>query len=856
MLTPVVAIVTAVLSVAQQPEQPSGRSAPVSAAAVRVERAPDIDGRDTDAIWQNAPRYSEFRQFEPKVDVDPTFKTEFRAAYDERNLYVFVRMFDPHPDSIMHALSRRDVRGPSDQIKILIDSYNDKRSGFTFAVNPDGVKRDYSMSNDGNEDDSWNGIWEVATQLDSHGWTAEYRIPLTQLRASKAQANTFGFGIWRDIERYRERVSWPLWSPKRTGLSSQLGSLTGLAGISTERRIEATPYAVTKNVQRTLPSAQYKRDQEIALGGDIKVGITPNVTLDATVNPDFGQVEADPSVVNLTAFETFFSERRPFFVEGTGLYQFELNCYIVVDCSTNEGLFYSRRIGRSPALRDLYGNEGTPNSTAIAAATKLTGRTPGGLSFGVLDAVTRQVNGTPDPVELKRRTVEPFTNFGLVRAQQDLRGGDAGISVIATAVNRRLDEWTDPYMHRAAYTTGATFRNRFGKRQYELAGQFAASRVIGTTGSILRTQQSPVHYYQQPGDDLAVDASRTSLSGYAAQLKLGKYSGGITRFETSVVRQSPGFEVNDLGFLRRADVMDWSTWAALSFREARGIYRWAQLNGNHWETWNTSGTRLENALNFNGHMGLNNNWDVHLGGTVSKLTESYCDRCTRGGPTLRQSRGFYPWGGVNTDSRRVVSGGMWFSYWLSDEGKTHGSHLSPYVNFRVSPRFQVNVGTGFGRDHNNTQWFDNFVDGGGVTHYSFAHLDQTTTSMSVRLNYTVTPDLTFELYGQPFTATGTFSDIRETSATPDADSYDARFQAYTPPPTARTSFKVTELITNSVLRWEYRPGSTLFVVWQHGRQGPGPNSTFRQSWMRDYRELLDLHPDNTFLIKAQYWLSR
>jgi hypothetical protein len=691
--------------------------------------------------------------------------------------------------------------------------------------------------------------------VDSLGWTAEFRIPLSQLRYNKG-ASRFGFGIWRDIERYKERTSWPLWSPTRSGISSQLGVLDGLADLSTDRRVEVTPYAVTKNVQRTLPTSPYNRDQEVTAGGDLKLGITPNVTLDATVNPDFGQVEADPSVVNLTAFETFFSERRPFFVEGTGLYRFELNCYIVVDCSTNEGLFYSRRIGRSPALRDEYGDETTPTATRIAAATKLTGRTRSGLSFGLLDAVTPAVNGTPEAPGLAPRTVEPFSNYGVLRAQQDFRDGDAGISIIGTAVNRSLNDWTDAWMHREAYTAGATFRNRFSNKRYELAGQLAGSRVIGTPTAIWRTQNSSVHYYQQPGDDLEVDSTRTSLGGYAAQLKFGKYSGGITRFETSVVQQSAGFEANDLGFLRRADLTDWSTWAALSFRDATKLYRWAQVNGNHWETWNTSGTRLQNALNFNGHMGLHNNWDIHLGGTVDRLTESYCDRCTRGGPVIRGSRGFYPWGGFNTDSRRIVSGGMWVNLWYTDEGKTHGQSLSPYVNLRFSPQLQLEVGTGFSRDFNNTQWFGNFTDAANVTHFSFAHLDQRTTSMNMRLNYTVTPDLTFELYGQPFVATGTYTDFREVSATPDAASYDDRFRAYTPPPDEDRQFKVTELLTNSVARWEYRPGSTLFIVWQHGRSGPGPNDTFRQSWTRDYRHLFDLHPQNTFLVKVAYWLSR
>jgi hypothetical protein len=467
----------------------------------------------------------------------------------------------------------------------------------------------------------------------------------------------------------------------------------------------------------------------------------------------------------------------------------------------------------------------------------------------LLEALTPEVHGTQD------RVVEPLTNYVVLRAQQDLRGGESGISLIATGVNRSLDALTDPFMHDAAYATGATFRHRFNKQQYELAGQFAASRVTGSPAAILRTQQSGVHYFQQPGDDLVVDSSATSLTGHAEQLKFGKYSGGITRFETSLVHQSAGFDVNDLGFLRRADRVDWSTWTALSWRNARWIYRWAQLNGNHWETWNTSGTRLDNAWNLNGHMGLNNNWDVHLGGTVSGLTPTFCDRCTRGGPVLRESRGFFPWGGVNTDSRKTVSGGIWLNFGFSDEGNSRRTSLDPYMNFRLSTNLQANLGLGASKDRNDSQWYGNFDDPAGLRHYSFAHLDQRTVSMRLRLNYTATPDLTFEFYGAPFVSTGTYSNVRELSATPDADKYVDRFQAYTPPPGSETSFKFTQLRTNAVVRWEYRPGSTMFLVWTHGRQEVGDGNQ-RQSWSRDYRDLFALHPDNTFLIKVAHWLNR
>jgi hypothetical protein len=429
------------------------------------------------------------------------------------------------------------------------------------------------------------------------------------------------------------------------------------------------------------------------------------------------------------------------------------------------------------------------------------------------------------------------------------------VSFIATGVNRSLDALSRPYLHSSAYATGATFRNRFHDGQYELAGQLAATRLTGSEEVIWRTQRNSVHYYQQPGDDYEVDSSRTSLSGHSEQLKFGKYGGGITRFETSIVRQSAGFDVNDLGFLRRADILDWSTWAALSFRNARGIYRWAQVNSNHWEQWNTSGLRLDNAVNVNGHMGLKTNWDVHLGTTFNRLTKSFCDRCTRGGPPLRQSRGIFPWGGLNTDSRRVVSGGLWTNLGFYDEGRSYNWSLDPYVNLRFSTQLQMSISPSLSRSINNTQWFGNFTDAGGLTHYTFAHLDQRTVAMSTRFNYTATPNLTFEFYGQPFIARGRYTDVRETSVTPGADEYADRFVSYTPPSDAKLAFKLTQLRTNAVMRWEYRPGSTLFVVWTQGRFDD-ENKKPDQSWREDYRDLFTLHPNNTFLIKLAYWLNR
>ncbi len=849
-LLAVVALCGGVRGIAAQraPDGPGAGSARTATAERTAEKVV-IDGVDSDAVWRASPAVSGFREFDPELDAPPTFPTEFRVAYDDEDLYVFVRAFDAHPDSIMRALTRRDVRGPSDQIGVLIDSYSDRRSGFVFWVNPDGVKRDLSVYNDSDQDLSWDGVWDVATRVDSLGWTAEFRIPLSQLRYASAAHHTFGFGVRRQIERYPETSSWPPFARTTPGIMSQLGSLDGLDGLGSSHSAEVTPYVVTKNVTRAASSGGLEHPQEVSAGADLELGLTPNVTLDATVNPDFGQVEADPAVVNLSAFETFFSERRPFFVEGTGLYRFRLNCYIVVDCGTNEGLFYSRRIGRSPSLANENGDDRTPTSTPIAAAAKLTGRGAGGLSFGALDAVTTRVGG------IESRTAEPRSNYAVLRVRQDLHGGDAGIDWIATAVNRANDEWTSPYLHRSAYVTGASARARFGGRNYEIVGSVAASRVAGSAEAIARTQTAAAHYFQRPGDGLFVDSTRTSLAGYATQLKVGKYGGGFTRFESSLVYQSAGFEVNDLGFLRRADIRDWSTWAQLSFQSPTSVYRWMNINANTWQRWNTSGVKLESAVNVNGHMGLHNNWDVHAGATLQGFGSVACDRCTRGGPPLRQSRGFFPWFGFNADSRRLVQPGVWvnLAYW--DDGRSRSSSVEPYLAFQLSTRLTARLGARVYRANDNTQWLDNFTDSAGATHYAFAHLNQRTVSFNARMSYTATPDLTLEFYGEPFASSGLYSDVREVSATPRAADYDARFEPYTPPDGTAMSFSFRQLRTNTVLRWEYEPGSTLFLVWAHGRS-ESIDDAARQPWLDDLTGLFALPSNNTFLLKVSYWLSR
>jgi hypothetical protein len=852
---PALLVIAAALHPApQQTSSPSVRvdvprpaaPAPATAVAFRASAPPAIDGKDQDPIWANAVAITEFREFQPVEDKEPRYRTEARVAYDARNIYVFVRAFDPAPDSILARLSRRDVRASSDQIKVVIDSYHDRRSGFEFAVNPVGVKRDFAIYNDGWEDGAWNGVWDVATSIDSLGWTAEFRIPLSQLRYSRKASNTFGFGVWRDIERHTERVSWPLYRPTVNGLSSQLGELTGLTGLAAPRRIELVPYVTARSGELADAQGGFSRSQSFDGGADLKLGLGSNMTLDATVNPDFGQVEADPAVLNLGAFETFFQERRPFFVEGTGIFDFGVNCS-VVNCG-GEVLFYSRRIGRAPQASFLYGEPSSPTASTILGAAKVTGRFPGGTTIGVLEAVTARETGSLD------RTIEPTTNYGALRLQQDFRRGNSGVGMMVTSVNRALDEWTEDVLRRDAYVAAVDFRHRFLNNRFEVNGSLDLSRVSGSPSAIAATQRSSVHNFQRPDATLGYDPDRTALWGDAEEIKLSKIS-GRWRFESAYQRRSPGFEVNDLGFLRRADQQSWSTWTQLRFNRPTRAYRQVFVNANWWQWWTADGLPQERAANTNAHAEMFNRWWLHAGGTLGQIGTTFSDRESRGGPAVRNSPFLNLWGGVEGDGRKAIVPFFWTSHTWSDEGSSTFHDYSPQLNFRISSGFNASLAMSVSTNHNDAQWYGNFTDSAGVTHYTFARLEQVTGSLTGRVDYTFTPDLTLQVYAQPFVSKGTYSNVREL-ADPRADTFDGRFQPYGDAAVAGNpgGFNFKQFRSNVVLRWEYRPGSALFFVWQTGRSANDPIEGNR-SISGNFRDLFDLRSDDTFLIKASYWIN-
>jgi len=846
---PLLAVVTLSSQSQDPPPPPPPPPAPASRViATRAAQPPVIDGRDDDAVWREAQPITGFQEWRPSEGGPPKLPTEARIAYDAANMYVFVRAFDPHPDSIITVRARRDYFTPSDMIWLFLDSYHDRRTGYEFGVNPSGVKLDAQVYNDGNEDFAWDAVWDVATRVDSLGWTAEFRIPLSQLRYGPQKHHTFGLIIDRDLYRYSQRVSWPLLRQSKAGFVSQFGDVDGFDDLEAPRRLEAAPYVVTKNVSQFTPTG-IGRTQDVAAGGDVKYRVASNLTLDATLNPDFGQVEADPAVLNLSAFETFFTEQRPFFVAGRGLFQFDVNCS-QVNCNS-EGLVYSRRIGRAPELAGTYSDTTSPAFTRILGAGKLTGRLPGGMTIGVLDAVTQHVTGVGGV------TIEPTTNYGVLRLRQDLRGGESSIGGIVTAVNRDNDSFTAPYLRRSAYVGATDFRHRFRGGRFEISGSLDLSRMTGSASAIAATQRDAVHYYQRPDAGLRYDPTRTSLSGDAEELQVSKVGGAHLLGQTSYQRRSAGFEINDLGYLQRADQQSWNTWVGYFDRHQRALYQRFQWNFNWWQYWTTAGLPEERAFNTNTHTTFNNTWSFHTGFTLGQLGETYCYDCARGGPAVRQDPYFAPWAGLNGDDRKAIVPYFWVNYWQGDGGRSHSLVLMPEVDFKLASRITAALIPEYRRKTNDIQPRDPVTDPAGrVTHSVFSHLEQKQLGVTMRVTYPFNASTSLQVYAQPFVSKGTYSNLQELSGTPRAADYASRYKRYTDSTgTYSTGFNFKQFRSNVVFRWEYRPGSTLFVVWSQGRTASSSVEGTR-GLGGESRDLFNLRPDNGFLVKLSYWINR
>ncbi len=840
-------------------------------------RGPELDGRLDESCWDRVEWSGDFVQWQPSEGERPSQQTQFKVIYDDQALYFGIRAFDTEPQRIVDHLARRDWF-PGDWVEVNIGSHGDGRTAFSFTASVSGTRGDEYISDDGDHwDGSWDPVWEFETHVDELGWTAEVRIPFSQLRFAGNDAHVWGLQVQRRVFREEERS---LWAPKRSdqsGWVSLFGELHGIEGIGAPRRVELLPYTVGKlDRYPALDGDPFHdgSDAELALGLDGKMGLTSDLTLDFTVNPDFGQVEADPSEVNLSAFETFFQERRPFFVEGRNIFDFPVAPAITGGSFTNDLLFYSRRIGAPPharpQLEDGDHAEGL-EQTSILGAVKLSGKTRSGLSVGILESVTAEENVRVEADGLRREeVVEPLTSTFVGRMQQDFYDGGSQIGLVGTAVHRRTGGTSIDFLHRQAYAGGLDFRHSWSERRWYVEGNALLSHVRGSAEAIALTQKSPRRYFQRPDHGSAeFDPDRTSLSGLASTLRVGRGGSEGIRFQTGVASRSPGFEINDAGFQRNADEVNQFGW--MSYRRARpfGAFRSAQINFNQWNDWDHGGQHLRTRFNSNANVQLRSNWS--MGGGVTHQLEQISNTHLRGGPSARVPGDTSAQFWVNSDQRRNVQmnfGG--FAQRIDDEGGRYHEAWADLV-WRPSNALRLSFSPSWSWSEPDMQFVAtrSFDD---EPRYLFGSLDQETVSVTVRLDYTLSPDLTLQYYASPFLSSGNYRDFRRITS-PRAARYDDRYARLDGAIRLedgnylvdedddgtddysfdRPDFDVRDFNSNLVLRWEYAAGSTLFVVWSHQRAGSDRRGEL--SLRNDLDALFADDAQNVFLVKFSKWLS-
>ncbi|HEX6749155.1 MAG TPA: DUF5916 domain-containing protein [Longimicrobium sp.] len=854
---PAAAQITSAASTDSQPARAAGSAGNPqrslrAAAAIQIH----VDGKLDEEAWATATAAGDFIQQGPNEGQPATQRTEARILFDGEAVYVGMRMHDTHPDSIMAQLTRRDQGSESDGARVFIDSYNDKRTAFVFGLNPRGVKDDFLRYNDGEGVDfDWDAVWDGAAHVDSAGWTAEFRIPLSQLRFNAATVNAggrWGLNFRRYLARHGEVDFWAPIPPNSNAFVSLFGELEGLQGMRQAHRLEVLPY-VSSRLDR-VPSADrthFTGASNFAggMGADLKAGLPGGLTLSATINPDFGQVEVDPAVVNLSAFETFFPERRPFFMEGADIFQFgslsTFNSYGFTQ------FFYSRRIGRLPqgAIRlDDVDEEHMPDATTILGAAKVSGKL-GGWSIGLMDALTNRESGDYriDGVD-GRYPVEPLTNYFVGRVRRDFNRGATVLGGMVTGVGRDLkgDEF-DPYLRSRAAMFGIDGSHAWHNRDWTLTGYLAGTRVSGSEDAIARTQRGAAHYYNRPDADyLEYDPTRTALSGHNAGLSLshsGKWDASATYVEVS-----PGFETNDIGFMNRGDYRAFSTFAGQRMNNPTGPFRNRTMYIYHNAAWNFGGDVIYNGIGTGLQAGWKNFWYTSLSAGVS--FDRWDDRATRGGPAIRRAGGWNLNLNTSTDSRKRVSFNAYAGTSSNGDGGWNRNG-GVGMTYRPTPSVRLSLSPGLSRSRNPVQWITTEEDATATATYGnryvFASVDATEVSMDTRLDWTFTPTLSLQLFAQPFVSSNDFHDYRSL-ARPRSFEFDPYAVS------ADDDFSFMSLRGNAVLRWEYRPGSTLFFVWQQDRNGVDEAGRFNFS--DHVGGIFDRGPRNVFLIKATYWLNK
>ena len=841
-----------------------------------------IDGIPSEAAWDAVPWGGDFIQNQPNEGQAPSQPTSFKILYDDKFLYIAYNCHDVAPDSISKRMGRRD-QFPGDWIETNIDSYHDLRTAFSFTLSVSGVRGDEFVSNNGdNWDDSWNPIWYGKTHINKDGWTAEVKIPLSQLRYSDQKEKVWGIQFTRRIFRKEERSIWQ-YIPQKSGVwVSGFGELRGLNDIPMHRQVEIAPYM-------TVQTDKYKKepgnpfadgsDTKLTAGVDGKLAVTNNLILDFTVNPDFGQVEADPSQVRIDGFQNFFDEKRPFFIESRNIFEYQLTGSIAGGDYDADLLFYSRRIGGSP--------HGYPNvqngefvkyrqNTSILGAAKFSGKTKKGWSIGILESITGRENATIDSLGKRRKElVEPLTSYYVARLQKDINGGNTIIGGIFTAVNR--EHGLDDILHRSAYSGGVDFLHYWHKRYWYVRGNFIYSKVNGTKEAILNTQTAFEHLFQRPdASEVSVDPNRTSLTGTGGTLRFGKSGGNqgkrgqVFRFETGVTLRSPELELNDIGFMLTANEINHFSWAGLRFQKPFSVFRNAGFNYNHWFRWDYSGQLLYEQFNTNSNLTFKSNWQT--GYSVTWNPYDVSNTSLRGAGSLRRPDGIGANYYLNSDSRKKLSVSLsMFKFWgFHNTMDVKNAGLSLY--YVPINALSISLSANY-EDYWRSQ--DQFVSNtsyNGVPRTIVAQVDQNTLRFTGRMSYNITPELTIQYYGQPFLTRPLYSNYAFVSS-PLAKKAVDRFTPFTAAQISynngtysvdenrdgisdysfgKPDFNFVQFRSNLIVRWEYRPGSEMYLVWADGNTADAFSDLSTPVFKSLLNNAFAGNARNSFLIKWTY----
>jgi len=833
-------------------------TAPQQLRAVRLARPLTIDGYLLEPMWQTAERISGFIQRDPKEGEAASESTVVYIAYDDAALYVAARLYDSHPDSIVARLARRDQGTSSDRFQVFIDPYHDKRSGFYFGISAAGTLYDGTLFNDEWDDDTWDGVWEGKVSRDALGWTVEMRIPYSQLRFVKQTQYVWGINFRRDIAR-RNEYDYIVYTPKDgSGFVSRFPDLVGIERIDPPRRLEVMPYVTTRAAFTPHAAGDPFNDGSRltpGLGADVRIGLGSNLTLNATVNPDFGQVEVDPAVVNLSDVETFFSEKRPFFVEGSSTFDFGFGGQRNFWGFNWSGpsFFYSRRIGRSLGVGAPAGGYADgPDGAHILGALKLTGKLGGSWNVGGLTAVTAREQATlVDSLGARwNQEIEPLAAYGVYRAQKEFHKGRQGLGFLSTVAVRSFDDIALRDVRNSSGVMfgadGWTFLDT--NKTWVTTGWVAGSRIAGTPARITAVQRSSTHYFQQPdGRSLGVDTTATSLDGMAGRFTLAKQRGN-TFVNSAFGFISPSFDVNDIGFLSRTGIVNMHIGGGRTWSKPGKIFRYAETGGALFRSYDWDGNiNWSGIFNF-GYVQFHNYYSINWNLAYNPWTVN--NRRTRGGPLTLTPPGYQFGVDLGSDSRKTFTVGAGAgTYYRSAQDVESWTYAN--VQYRPAANVSVTIGPNFSKLRNPVQYVDAIPDTAATatygTQYVFAQLRQTELSAGIRLNWTYSPTLSLQLYAQPLISAGKYDNFKQL-ARPRSNAYTPTAAPYNP------DFNFKSLRGNAVLRWEYLPGSTLFFVWTQSRSDFEDVGDFQ--FGQSMRRMFRAPAENIFMVKATYWFAR